>query len=540
MKASVVALLGLAISTCTSAHKCNDGKGLTCMAVEALAMDKDNSNNGLSARGTPHCTADKQKVYCLIDHNYHRCQGGSSPCCQDGSNPWHAHHGAAAASDDFTCKVATQAPVAAMAVKQAPVQVILDDMDKTLNLEMANVHEGSYAPCMKDAYKKQFHHDWGQNKGRAKFSFTFEPPRSGCYKIDEYHPGGPNNWECTRYMPRNAKLDIEQDQSQVQSYIINQAENGAQWNAIGSQMFSSGKAAKLIMKNSPTEQCADSTCFWVADAFRLTWTGETCSATSGAPAALVAASSLGTQVIEHLGMLTLRAHLTDGHGHASDIALRLKTHQNVLETSLAAHFSFTSVQVRTIVAAGRRLGAEAGGSVNVHFVGKGSWHWAPGLEKALQKSMAVANSGLIITSAKVEWPSARDASADASRSAPNDSYQPILIISVCVALMGAALVAVLCLKAKARTNKTTMEQGQAAADELGKSVDQVDASANVIAFDSAKKEADDALEVVSLDSTRSPASDLPGVDDENNSREDVIGDVSQRTEEEACVGVLAL
>jgi len=502
------------------------------MAVDKLAVDKP-IGNGLSARGTPHCTADKQKVYCLIDHNYHRCQGGSSPCCQDGSNPWHSHRGAAAAGDDFTC----QAPstLVAVAAKQAPVQVILDDMDSTLNLQGVNAHEGSYAPCMKDAYKNQFHHDWGQNKGSAKFSFTFEPPQSGCYKIDEYHPGGKNNWACTQYMPRNAKLDIEQGQGQVQSYTINQAENGAQWNAIGSQMFSAGKAAKLIMKNSPNEQCADSTCFWVADAFRLTWTGETCSSSSGMMkpkqsvpnAAPAVTASLSAQVAEHLGMLTLRAHLTDGHGHGSDIALRLKKHQNVLESSLAAHFSFASVKVTTIVAAGRRLSAAEGGSVNVHFVGKGSWHWAAGIEQSLQKSMSAANSGLTITNAKVEWTLAQPAPTDVSQSSPNDSYQPVLLVSVCVALMAAALVAVWCLKRKTRGNKVTTEQGQTSADELGKSVDQVDA---VITFDSAKKAADDALEVISVDSTRSPVSDLPTIDDENNSREDVDGDTAQGIE----------
>merc|ERR1719272_2152816 len=78
-------------------------------------------------------------------------------------------------------------------------------------------------------------------------------------------------------MPRNAKLDIEQDQSHVQSYSINQAENAAQWNEIGSLMFSSGSPSKLIMRNAPGEQCSEPPCFWVADAFRLTWAGEKCS-----------------------------------------------------------------------------------------------------------------------------------------------------------------------------------------------------------------------------------------------------------------------
>merc|ERR1719502_128075 len=102
-------------------------------------------------------------------------------------------------------------------------------------------------------------------------------------------------------------------------------------------------------------------------------------------------------------MLKLNAHLSDAHGHASDVALRLKQHQNVLEASLKAHFGFTCVKVTTITAAGRRLAAT--GSVDIHFTGKGAptTKTSEGFTTSLQTAMSAANAGLTITGADVEW-----------------------------------------------------------------------------------------------------------------------------------------
>merc|ERR1719162_1637849 len=152
-------------------------------------------------------------------------------------------------------------------------------MDSALNVHSVNAYEGSFAPCMEDAYNQQFHHDWGKHKGHANFGFKFEAPRSGCYMVEEHHPG--SSWTCAQYLPRSTSLVIQHDDKRLpQSYFINQAENGGQWNEIGSIMLSPSAGTKFSMRNAPGEECAASTCFWVADAIRLTWTGEKCSSTN--------------------------------------------------------------------------------------------------------------------------------------------------------------------------------------------------------------------------------------------------------------------
>merc|ERR1719203_1956913 len=112
---------------------------------------------------------------------------------------------------------------------------------------------------MEDAYRGQFHHDWADNKGDAHVAMTFDPPESGCYEIEEYHPGG--NSVCAQYLPQNAQLDIHYCKGLAKTFTINQAANPAQWNKIASLMFFKGHKGRLIMRNSGGERCGAIHCF---------------------------------------------------------------------------------------------------------------------------------------------------------------------------------------------------------------------------------------------------------------------------------------
>jgi hypothetical protein len=275
---------------------------------------------------------------------------------------------------------------------------------------MANAYEGSYAACMKDSYKQQFHHDWARNKGSAHLTFKFMPPSSGCYTIEEYHPG--STYACSRYLPSNAFLEIEY-QGGRKPLFINQAVNGAQWNEIGSFMFSEGKEGRLTMRSSPEEKCADN-CFWVADAFRLTWKGHQCTAsptvavvqsatedsspsTRGAASTTVlqtspaghghdqhdhdhapyanppsmsqsalATSAEGKKACGDKGMLLFRAKLGQGEDSES-VRLMIQEKKCALEATLAWNLGYKEVSILDIVVSGRRLLGQDVASLKIHF-----------------------------------------------------------------------------------------------------------------------------------------------------------------------------
>lgn len=505
-------------------------------------------------------------------------------CCSDGSNPW---HGSAYAvdgvppTDDLTC---TDTATAAT-LEAAPAPIVLDTMDKTLKTQSVFAQEGTYAACMKDAYNQQFHHDWATNKGSASFSFAFDAPRSGCYKLEEYHPGGDS--QCSRYLPRNARLEVERNERPVQTFSINQAENPAQWNEIGSLEFSAEIPAKLVMRNRHDEQCGvrdilskgcsgrrnEESCFWVVDAFRLSWSGETCGSTlpsflevkakadrttsvpstvpSTMPKQEVVMTDPAEEKAEHWGSLKIKAHLSHSHdyrGGLSDdaaVSLVLKKHWNLLETSLIAHFGFVSVQILTVAEPGRRLAGVD--SVNIRFVGQGAVAnpSAAGFSETLQKGLLAANAGLVIVDAEVEWTLAPVTPTETAEASSAPVSASTIVIFVCVLLSFVASIGLLLYKIRARAlaNKTAAAEAHTIADELGKTVDSYesnqvppseeskDVSSSEAEEKPAGKEADlDMLDDVSVGSTKSPVSDLAGLE-EGNSCEDKNEVRSQSSEE---------
>lgn len=384
MRAAI--FLGVAISK-GAAHQCGNGERIVCTAVQDLrAPGTPSSTHGMGAAGAPMCTPSGQKVYCLENHDYHQCSAGEEPCCLDGSDPSH-HHDFNSPDDGFTC-----APLQPPQPPSNPNQIVLDDMDSSLGISMKSAHEGSYQPCMEDAYNGQFHHDWATNKGSASFSITFDPPSSGCYKIEEYHPG--SNPSCARYLPSNAILHVDYCKGLSTSFSIDQSQNPAQWNEVGKLMFFKGSSGKLTMRNFNGEKCSAESCYWVVDAFRMTRVGNSCTAMQKAASPAPSSTQEGT--------LFLSVRVT---GANADAKVVLEQHQGSLESALSLNLGFSHVDVIDIVAAGRRLSETAGVSTfQVSFLAHGPTGNASPMGLKNQLITALGNSGadLEVVSARVE------------------------------------------------------------------------------------------------------------------------------------------
>jgi len=169
--------------------------------------------------------------------------------------------------------------------------IVLDDKGAKTN---QYAYEGSYAPCLEDAYQGQFVHDWGDNKGQASATFSFFPPQDGCYLVEEYHPGG--DQACSRYLLKNAKLEVGWCKGRTQQLTIDQSRNGGKWTAVGKWPFYKGTRGTFTLSNSAGDSCNAERCFWVADAFRVTRIGNTCN--GGVGAAEQEQSSSGPVVLQ--------------------------------------------------------------------------------------------------------------------------------------------------------------------------------------------------------------------------------------------------
>jgi len=259
--------------------------------------------------------------------------------------------------------------------------VVLDNMDSTVVKDMKNAFAGSYQPCMEDAYQGQFHHDWARNKGSALFTYKFMPPADGCYSVEEYHPG--KNPSCSRYLPTNAHLDIDYCKGKSAAFEVNQATKGGQWNQIVSGlMFYKGIEGRLTMKNHQGEVCGmGGDCFWIADAFRLTYKGPSCNdgtmpsggasaesaTTTGDNEAVrpsqkeseqvqATAANVATEsaVMQETATVTLRLSL--GEDLDKDgVTLKIQEHKPHLEKTLAVHLGYKSASIVEVTASGRRL-----------------------------------------------------------------------------------------------------------------------------------------------------------------------------------------
>lgn len=352
----------------------------------------------------------------------------------DGSSP--SHHRSFGGSDHgVTCSTEAAAEVP----KQGPEPIVLDDMDLWTvhgSGQMTNAYAGTYRPCREDAYKGQFHHDWARNKGGSSVAFKFKPPSAGCYAIEEHHPG--SNQQCAYYLPTNARLDVDYNQGMSSTFRFNQAQNGGKWSKLGSLMFQEGSEAFLKMQSSPDEICAAGNCFWLVDAFRLTWTGDQCTGANAGmkEGALVASSGnddaattpplVQSETTKQLpvqrevikakkeGILRLRVSWaeTGTHGVSDSLHLELQKHESAIQATLTYQLGYSSASILSIAwSPGRRLNDHGAVALNVFFVAHGKINdeqqRSEELKQTLQANLDLAQAGVTVESADVDWVTVR-------------------------------------------------------------------------------------------------------------------------------------
>jgi len=387
---------------------------------------------------------------------------------------------------------------------------------------------------MGDAYNGQFHHDWARNKGSAAFTYKFMPPVDGCYSIEEYHPG--KNPACSRYLPRNAQLDIDYCKGKSAGLRINQAINGGQWNEIVSGlMFFKGIEGRLKMRSSAGEVCSDRNCFWVTDAFRLIYKGPTCRAVYAQARKDEAIPARNDEAIKQSQKVSLSASgsvmlaLSLGNGLEKDgVMVKLQYHKTHLEKTFAMHLGYKSASILGMAASARRLQETSGTSplsLKVRFSAQEKIR-EPSAEEAFKQALQ-ANLNTIVPGvtlediSMVEW---ADLASAESESKAGDGTDFTLYVAVAAAT--SLLILCTCLgwkylqsrRGEFATKKIVEAQQVKPSDEICTVV----ASENVkLDLDLEKAEKMDNTETASTGTPASePPSSLDGANSETNSRQD--------------------
>ncbi|CAE8711117.1 unnamed protein product [Polarella glacialis] len=332
------------------------------------------------------------------------------------------------------------AVLASLATIALGTQIVLDDSDSTLSTSSANTFAGTYQPCMQDAYKGQFHHDWAKNKGSASFEFKFDVPQDGCYSLEEHHPGGENNEMCSQFMLSNTRLDVGWCKGRNSTLYVDQSRKGAQWNFLGTFPFYVGWQGSLKTSNAVGETCAAGNCFWVVDAFCLTRVGDVCTseleqqlkgegssvsrnqvppspvastASSTSAVTPIAARAEGSSVFLQPGLragslrLTVEMNPSSHAGLLADLNAQTGVFEATLKTQLGAvSVRVENIEAMTVEGFDRRLQATSA-PFKVSFKAEvpSSGLWArKGLVSELSLALAAAGATLKVRSAELTWP----------------------------------------------------------------------------------------------------------------------------------------
>jgi len=369
--------------------------------------------------------------------------------------------------------------------------IVLDDNDGESSFSKTeDAHKGTYQPCLEDAYNGQFVHDWATNKGKASATFWFDPPKNGCYAIEEHHPG--SDFSCSRYLPTAAKLQIGYCYGKTKQLEIDQSKNGGKWNKIATLPFFKGNKGYFKLSNSAQDSCSAESCFWVADAFRVTWIGASCSKSSINEAASSSEVSESSPERDNMEMYktrtaspvvekattqteedtkeivkidgpskrgTLSLVVTSGD---SDLDLELKIKNlGVLEAGLKAHFGYGAVDLLSIdVASQRRLGQAPGNTpslqrrrIDVVFEGKGDKEPTQNeqsLPQLLQDLFDAKDAGIQVISTSVDWTTD---STEKPLDSPASNLNLVILASCLGGGLGLLLLIVFVIKNKKMTAK---------------------------------------------------------------------------------------
>jgi len=199
------------------------------------------------------------------------------------------------------CAAAPAKLVDYVRLSQHPVSVTIDD--RYASTEGATVSSG----CDRTALDATLH---ASTESHASATFTFVPPSTGCFRIDEFHPETDSS--CILAAEAGVQVDHGIGQSWQGSFSL--AAGGGRWNSIGHFPFYAGIQGSITSRKMGKDM-------WVADGFRLTKVSDSCSQRP------------------HTALVTLRMHGVDletsgslGGDFSTHADLRIALHEALEES----------------------------------------------------------------------------------------------------------------------------------------------------------------------------------------------------------------
>jgi hypothetical protein len=142
------------------------------------------------------------------------------------------------------------------------LQALVDDADgKTLGSTLEPISQ-----CLATA-ARTFRHDALQKDQLAQVNFHFDPPRDGCYLIEESHP----QLASCKASP-DTKVHVNYCKGLEAVGNVDQTANAGQWTFLGAFPFYAGHPGNVTLSNKGTEPGT----LALFDQVRFTWSGKSC------------------------------------------------------------------------------------------------------------------------------------------------------------------------------------------------------------------------------------------------------------------------
>lgn len=275
------------------------------------------------------------------------------------------------------------------------------------------------------------------------------------------------------------------------------------------------------MSNSPNDSCPltdldnRASCFWVADAFRVTYIGRTCSsAQEESTSDQVKADTVedGAQEQANPGDMaspvtqgTISMTVTASIGEPSDLKLKMES-LGVIEMALQAHFGYKSVNVLTLdVTSGARRLAELNQAPNYRidavFEGHGKAQGNSNDQTLMDQVQALLDTkeaGILVKSVDVSFESPKTGKTDTEPKEPTREYDMMAVglgLVAGVLFLGCGSIALACrvlrtMKSSKTTEDTVTESDISMYPEYAKDPEK--------AIDSKEPKKEEDLEVISV------------------------------------------
>lgn len=169
------------------------------------------------------------------------------------------------AKEEITSGVVTE-PKAEEEKEELQMPLTQALMDDSVDAEIRAATNEPLSQCPATA-GRTFHHDGLQKGLRAEATFHFDPPRDGCYLIEEMHP---QLEQCKASTA--TKVHVKYGTGVEETGSVDQSANGGQWTFLAARPFYAGYRGKVTLSNEAT---APDT-LTVFDKVRFTWLAKSC------------------------------------------------------------------------------------------------------------------------------------------------------------------------------------------------------------------------------------------------------------------------